>query len=103
MDESDLKMEEVDKDVKMETETAEGEGSSSETPKALKRRPKLHSKSRGSSKALKDPEGRSKVIKISHLPFGFFEEELFKYFKQFGYVRRVRVARSLKVCLKPVM
>ncbi|KAM3723528.1 MKI67 FHA domain-interacting nucleolar phosphoprotein-like [Dirofilaria immitis] len=38
----------------------------------------------------------SKAIIIKHIPFGFFEKELLKYFSQFGTVRRVRVARNKK-------
>lgn len=34
------------------------------------------------------------VLYIGHLPVGFFEEGLKKYFSQFGGVRRVKVARS---------
>ncbi|CAB3403124.1 unnamed protein product [Caenorhabditis bovis] len=36
------------------------------------------------------------VIKLSRIPFGFFERELLGYFRQFGTVIRVRVARSKK-------
>ncbi|XP_037822909.1 MKI67 FHA domain-interacting nucleolar phosphoprotein [Lucilia sericata] len=39
----------------------------------------------------KDPKG---VVFIKHLPHGFFEEQLKKYFEQFGNVTRVRLARS---------
>lgn len=46
-----------------------------------------------------DPEGSSKAIVIKHIPFGFFERELLKYFSQFGTVRRVRVPRNKKVYL----
>lgn len=33
---------------------------------------------------------------IGHLPHGFFEKEIKKYFSQFGRVRRVRLSRSKK-------
>jgi len=36
------------------------------------------------------------VIYIGHLPHGFYEEQLRKYFAQFGEVTRVRVSRSRK-------
>lgn len=39
----------------------------------------------------KDAKG---VVFIKHLPHGFFEEQLKKYFEQFGNVTRVRLARS---------
>jgi len=34
------------------------------------------------------------VVFIKHLPHGFFEHQLRQYFKQFGHVTRVRLARS---------
>lgn len=42
-------------------------------------------------KPKQDPKG---VVFIKHLPHGFFEEQLKKYFEQFGNVTRVRLARS---------
>ncbi|XP_057658128.1 MKI67 FHA domain-interacting nucleolar phosphoprotein-like [Diorhabda carinulata] len=39
-------------------------------------------------------EQRRGLIFISHLPHGFYEEELNKYFKQFGKVTHVQVCRS---------
>ncbi|XP_012258978.2 MKI67 FHA domain-interacting nucleolar phosphoprotein-like [Athalia rosae] len=36
------------------------------------------------------------VVYIGHIPHGFFEKEIFSFFKQFGKVTRVRVARSKK-------
>ncbi|KAJ1365523.1 hypothetical protein KIN20_025883 [Parelaphostrongylus tenuis] len=36
------------------------------------------------------------VVKIKRIPYGFFERQLWEYFTQFGRVKRVRVARSLK-------
>jgi len=36
------------------------------------------------------------IIYIGHLPHGFYEDELRKYFTQFGDVTRVRVSRSRK-------
>ncbi|TMW42998.1 hypothetical protein DOY81_011920 [Sarcophaga bullata] len=44
-------------------------------------------------KPIKDPRG---VVFIKHLPHGFFEEQLKKYFSQFGNVTRVRLARSTR-------
>jgi nucleolar protein 15 len=34
------------------------------------------------------------VIYIGHLPFGFFEDQLWNYFAQFGQVSRVKVSRN---------
>eukprot|EP01091_Cochliopodium_minus_P010878 TRINITY_DN2982_c0_g1_i2.p1 TRINITY_DN2982_c0_g1~~TRINITY_DN2982_c0_g1_i2.p1 ORF type:complete len:218 (-),score=61.73 TRINITY_DN2982_c0_g1_i2:40-693(-) len=43
---------------------------------------------------------KSGVIYISHLPHGFYEVQLYKYFRQFGGVLHVKLARSKK-SLKP--
>lgn len=43
---------------------------------------------------------KSAVLRLSHIPFGFFEKELDAYFKQFGNVVRVRVLRNKKVVEK---
>ena len=40
---------------------------------------------------------RRPVVYISHLPHGFYEEELRSFFTQFGQVCRVKVSRSKKV------
>ena len=40
------------------------------------------------------------VVKLQRIPFGFFEKELLGYFRQFGNVLRIRVARSRKVSVK---
>uniref|UniRef100_F1L7M4 MKI67 FHA domain-interacting nucleolar phosphoprotein-like protein n=1 Tax=Ascaris suum TaxID=6253 RepID=F1L7M4_ASCSU len=73
------------------TDTEETDVKQASTSLAIKRR--VH---RQNLPPLGDPEARSKVIKIRHIPYGFFEKELLKYFRQFGKVRRVRVARSVK-------
>jgi len=36
------------------------------------------------------------AVKISHIPFGFFEKEMWKYFSQFGRVQRLKLFRSRK-------
>ncbi|KAI1721272.1 RNA recognition motif domain-containing protein [Ditylenchus destructor] len=36
------------------------------------------------------------VIRLKDIPYGFFEKELYGYFRQFGTVKRVRVVRSKK-------
>ncbi|CAI2347411.1 unnamed protein product [Caenorhabditis sp. 36 PRJEB53466] len=36
------------------------------------------------------------VVKLQRIPYGFFERELLGYFRQFGNVLRIRVARSRK-------
>ncbi|VDM48364.1 unnamed protein product [Toxocara canis] len=79
-------------EVDMKIETEEVGTKQPSTSSSGKGRPSH----RRSWPSLGDPEQRSKVIKISHIPYGFFEQELLKYFRQFGRVRRVRVARSPK-------
>uniref|UniRef100_A0A7S1TBD4 RRM domain-containing protein n=1 Tax=Compsopogon caeruleus TaxID=31354 RepID=A0A7S1TBD4_9RHOD len=36
------------------------------------------------------------VLYVGHIPHGFYEEEMKKFFSQFGEVRRVRLSRSRK-------
>ncbi|XP_043255921.1 MKI67 FHA domain-interacting nucleolar phosphoprotein-like [Colletes gigas] len=36
------------------------------------------------------------IVYVGHIPHGFYEEEIKSYFKQFGQVSRVRIARSKK-------
>ena len=40
----------------------------------------------------------SAVVYLGHIPHGFYEEEMNKYFSQFGTVTRLKLARSKKVC-----
>uniref|UniRef100_A0A0N5ADQ5 RRM domain-containing protein n=1 Tax=Syphacia muris TaxID=451379 RepID=A0A0N5ADQ5_9BILA len=47
-----------------------------------------------------DPDAPSACIKLSRIPYGFFEKELLKYFQQFGTVIRVRVPRNKKTRLQ---
>jgi len=43
------------------------------------------------------PKGPERgVVIVKHLPHGFFEQQLRQYFRQFGRVLRVRLARSLR-------
>lgn len=48
------------------------------------------------SKEKPKPKARPErgVVFIKHLPHGFFEEQIRQYFKQFGNVTRIRLARS---------
>ncbi|VDD91445.1 unnamed protein product [Enterobius vermicularis] len=48
---------------------------------------------------LQNPNELSCCVKLNRIPYGFFEEELAKYFEQFGIVVRVRVARNKKAQL----
>jgi len=37
------------------------------------------------------------VVYVGHIPHGFYEEQMRKYFSQFGTVTRLKLARSRKV------
>lgn len=37
------------------------------------------------------------IVYVGHIPHGFYEEQMEDYFKQFGKITRVRVARSKRV------
>ena len=41
------------------------------------------------------------MIYVGHIPHGFYEEEMKRYFSQFGTVTRLRLARSKKVSCSP--
>lgn len=40
---------------------------------------------------------RTGIVYVGHIPHGFYEEQMEDYFKQFGNITRVRVARSKRV------
>merc|ERR1712189_74664 len=43
------------------------------------------------------PEDKvSGVVYVGHIPHGFYEQEMKKFFSQFGTVKRVRISRSRK-------
>ncbi|ALC46084.1 CG6937 [Drosophila busckii] len=46
------------------------------------------------NKPKRKPAKERGVVLVRHLPHGFFEQQLSQYFKQFGHVTRVRLARS---------
>lgn len=37
---------------------------------------------------------KNAVLYLGHLPFGFFEDQIWSYFSQFGGIRHVRVSRN---------
>lgn len=51
-------------------------------------------KGKGGKKAAKQTE--SSVIYLGHIPQGFFEAEMRKFFSQFGLVKRLKLFRSAK-------
>lgn len=69
---------------------------------------KLQEKKKKSKESIKEEEHEEKkakndqnssVIRLSHVPHGFYEQEMSAYFKQFGTVQRVRLLRNKKVSL----
>ncbi|XP_012145302.2 MKI67 FHA domain-interacting nucleolar phosphoprotein-like [Megachile rotundata] len=59
--------------------------------KLIKKRREFIQKKRKPIKKVKSITG---LVYVGHIPHGFYEEEMADYFKQFGKVNRVRVARS---------
>uniref|UniRef100_A0A224Z5J5 Nucleolar protein 15 n=1 Tax=Rhipicephalus zambeziensis TaxID=60191 RepID=A0A224Z5J5_9ACAR len=59
---------------------------------------KVISKKKENAKARQEPqkEQRRGVVYVSHIPHGFYEEEMKKYFSQFGTVTNLRLSRSGK-------
>lgn len=60
-------------------------------PKNPNRKPKKPKK----KPALEDDSGPGTVY-LAHIPHGFYEEEMTKYFSQFGKILKLRLARSRK-------
>ncbi|CAG0882002.1 unnamed protein product [Darwinula stevensoni] len=74
-------------------------GSSKEIKKKKKNEAekKLMLEKREKQNIYKDhPEKKSSIVYLSHIPHGFYEEEMRKFFSQFGKVRRISLARSKK-------
>ena len=59
--------------------------------------PKLTRVEKKKAKKPRDPESLSCFIALSNLPHGFFEEQIIKYFSQYGKVTKVRVRRNKQV------
>jgi len=57
-----------------------------------------HSKTKKKSKKNKEKvfENAPGVVFLKHIPYGFFEPQMKKYFEQFGVITRLRLARSKK-------
>lgn len=47
-------------------------------------------------------ESKATVLYIGRIPHGFYEDEMEGFFKQFGTIKRLRIARNKKVLLKHV-
>jgi len=57
-----------------------------------------HSKTKQKSKKNKEKvfDNAPGVVFLKHIPYGFFEPQMKKYFEQFGVITRLRLARSKK-------
>lgn len=64
--------------------------------KAVLGRERKAADQQGGKPAWKD-QGKG-VVYLSHIPQGFYEEEMNSYFSQFGRVTRLNLVRSKKVC-----
>lgn len=53
-------------------------------------------KEHGQTRQAPQKEQRRGVVYVSHIPHGFYEEEMKKYFSQFGTVTKLRLSRSGK-------
>jgi nucleolar protein 15 len=69
--------------------------------KAVLGRERKTTDQQGSKPTWKD-QGRG-VVYLSHIPEGFFEEEMNSYFSQFGRVTRLNLVRSKKVCQSEII
>ena len=102
-DESDSDFSGLEDDLEVpltESELAElesiGKTKGKEAKKVLA---KNNNKKKGSASKTQTNEDGSDVVKnavmyVGHIPYGFFEKQLRKFFSQFGDVMHVRVARS---------
>jgi len=43
-----------------------------------------------------EPENTATVVYIGHIPHGFYEDQMKGFFKQFGDIKRLRIARNRK-------
>jgi nucleolar protein 15 len=81
-------------------EVALGKGKATETQKVKKADRKKDAKSIdrniSSAKASKSTSDESCIIYLGHIPHGFFEVEMRKFFSQFGLVKRLKLFRSPK-------
>ncbi|EFN83493.1 MKI67 FHA domain-interacting nucleolar phosphoprotein-like [Harpegnathos saltator] len=91
----------LEKAVKNVQQIFKKENTEIKTKKKPDVRTKPTTKSKSTSKTIskatslkeKRPQDRG-IVYIGHIPHGFYEEQMRDYFKQFGKVTRVRVARS---------
>ena len=89
-----------DDDASIKEESMDGE-SETEIKEVDSDPPTTSGKKSSKQKFFDGPE--SSVLRLSHIPYGFFEKELYGYFSQFGKVLRVRVLRNKKVSVFVVL
>ncbi|KAL6441279.1 hypothetical protein ACFW04_003499 [Cataglyphis niger] len=63
--------------------------------KAAKKKRTSSTKRKPVQSKVRKPRQRG-IVYVGHIPHGFYEEQMKDYFKQFGIVTKVRVARSRK-------
>jgi nucleolar protein 15 len=55
-----------------------------------------HKEKKGKAKVGVDSDGRSRVVFLGRIPYGFFEVQMRAFFEQFGEVKRLRLSRNKK-------
>eukprot|EP00933_Yihiella_yeosuensis_P073518 TRINITY_DN82232_c0_g1_i1.p1 TRINITY_DN82232_c0_g1~~TRINITY_DN82232_c0_g1_i1.p1 ORF type:complete len:324 (+),score=104.13 TRINITY_DN82232_c0_g1_i1:70-1041(+) len=86
--------EQVTGDEKEDEDSEEAEEESKEkAPKKIKTKANRFQEAKEDEEEPKEPRG---VIYLGHIPKGFFEPQMRKYFSQFGTVTRLRLSRSKK-------
>jgi len=81
-------------DLDDEDDDEEEEAGEAEAEPEPKRRTKAHRLEDGGLEA--KPKETRGVVYLGHIPNGFFEPQMLKYFSQFGKVSRMRLSRSKK-------
>jgi len=88
------------KKVQIKSPVAAAAASPAAPPKAGKPQGKLQNKRRRRGHTLQSPGDlppvREGVVYVGHVPHGFYEFQLRRYFEQYGDVTRVRLSRSPK-------
>jgi nucleolar protein 15 len=75
---------------------SEAENAVVDTVRKVNTRTVAAGKVQGNKVRGKVPKNESKVIYLGHIPHGFYEKEMSKFFGQFGDVKRVKLFRSPK-------
>jgi len=89
---------EDDEDSEVEEKVEVAEKAPEEVPGKLakKQKTKANRFEEMAAAAEKEPEEPRGVIYVGHIPDGFFEPQMKKFFSQFGRVTRLRISRSKK-------